>query len=37
MNAGLVLQVGADLIQKPYAPNALLRKVRDVLDAVPDE
>jgi PAS domain S-box-containing protein len=27
-----VLKAGIDLIQKPYAPDALLRKVREVLD-----
>jgi len=34
IHTGFVLQEGIELIQKPYAPDALLRKVRQVLDAV---
>jgi PAS domain S-box-containing protein len=33
IHTGFVLQEGIELIQKPYAPDALLRKVRQVLDA----
>ena len=32
IHTGFVLQEGVELLQKPYAPNALLRKVRKVLD-----
>jgi len=37
IHAGFVLQEGIELIQKPYAPNALLRKVREVLDEAHEE
>ncbi len=32
VHTGFVLHEGIELIQKPYSPSALLRKVRDVLD-----
>ena len=32
IHTGFVLKEGIELIQKPYAPDALLRKVREVLD-----
>ena len=32
IHTGFVLEEGIELIQKPYAPDALLRKVREVLD-----
>lgn len=31
-HTGFMLQEGIELLQKPYAPDALLRKVREVLD-----
>ena len=34
IHTGFVLKEGIELIQKPYAPDALLRKVREVLDDV---
>jgi len=33
VHTGFVLKEGIELIQKPYAPDALLRKVREILDA----
>lgn len=35
IHTGFVLNEGIELIQKPYAPDALLRKVREVLDEAP--
>jgi len=35
IHTGFVLNEGIELIQKPYAPDALLRKVREVLDKAP--
>jgi DNA-binding response OmpR family regulator len=32
IHTGFVLNAGIELIQKPYAPDALLRKVREILD-----
>ena len=33
IHAGFVVEEGLETIQKPYSPNALLRKIREVLDA----
>jgi CheY-like chemotaxis protein len=35
IHTGFVLKEGIELIQKPYAPEALLRRVRHVLDTAP--
>ena len=35
VHTNFVLHEGLQLIQKPYTPNALLRKVREVLDSAP--
>ncbi len=35
IHTGFVLNKDIELIQKPYAPDALLRKVRQILDAPP--
>ena len=37
IHTDFVLKDGIELIQKPYAPGALLRKVRQVLDGQPGE
>jgi CheY-like chemotaxis protein len=34
IHAGFMLKEHVELIQKPYAPDAFLRKVREVLDGV---
>ena len=32
IHTDFVLQEGIEFVQKPYSPNALLRKVREILD-----
>lgn len=32
IHSDFILEEGLDLIQKPYAPNSLLRKIREILD-----